>query len=222
MFTNEFEVKCGGAKQTNAKRMNELGRAVRSGNVDCMDELFELARSYAIFLAKKSGANQDNAEDIAQDAMLELFKNINKVETVSAWLRTVVFNKAADAFHKELLPHEMYELDAPLDNGKGDSDPMLKSEVIADLRSSEYSEVHLTRCAVQQILALMPKRQQEVLYLRGIMHYEHEVIAGMLGISCSAARGSFSKGQKNFRKEFSSRYDLNLFGLKSAYELGAA
>ena len=73
MFTNEFEVKCGGAKQTNAKRMNELGRAVRSGNVDCMDELFELARSYAIFLAKKNGANQDNAEDIAQEAMLQLF-----------------------------------------------------------------------------------------------------------------------------------------------------
>lgn len=222
MFTNEFEVKCGGAKQTNAKRMNELGRAVRSGNVDCMNELFELARSYAIFLAKKNGANQDNAEDIAQEAMLALFENINKVETVSAWLRTVVFNKAADAFHKELLPHEMYELDAPLDNGKGDSDPMLKSEVIADLRSSEFSEVYLDRYAVQQILAIMPDQQKKVLYLQGIMRYSQDEIAGMLGISRSAVAGNFRKGKANFHREFTARFDLALFGYKSAYELEAA
>ena len=53
MFTNEFEVKCGGAKQTKANRMDELGRAVRSGNVECMDELFELASSYAFRIAKR-------------------------------------------------------------------------------------------------------------------------------------------------------------------------
>lgn len=220
MFTNEFEVKCGGAKQTKANRMDELGRAVRSGNVDCIDELFELARSYAISIAKRKVARQEDAEDIAQEAMLELFENINKVVTVSSWLRTVVFRKVVDAFRKESSPYKMCPLDTPLDNNTDDS--LLLSEVIADLQSSEFSEVYLTRYAVQQILALMPKRQQEVLYLRFIKLYEHDDIAGMLGISSSAVRGSFSKGQKNFRKEFSSRYDLNLFGLKSAYELEAA
>ncbi len=220
MFTNEFEVKCGGAKQTKANRMDELGRAVRSGNVDCMDELFELASSFAISIARRKVSRQEDAEDIAQEAMLQLFKDINKVDTISKWLNRVVSTKAANAFNKEKSPYKMCSLDAQLNNSTDDS--LLLSEVIVDLQSSEFSEVYLTRYAVQQILALMPKRQQEVLYLRFIKLYEHDDIAGMLGISSSAVRGSFSKGQKNFRKEFSSRYDLNLFGLKSAYELGAA
>ena len=161
MFTNEFEVKCGGAKQTNAMRMNELARAVRSGSVDCMDELFELASSYAIFLAKKGGAKQEDAEDIAQEAMLQLLENINNVETVSAWLRKVVFTKAADAFNKEQSPYKMCPLDTPWGNSEVDSDSMLLSEVIADLRSSEFSEVYLDRYAVQQILAIMPDQQKK-------------------------------------------------------------
>lgn len=221
MFTNEFEVKCGGAKQTKANRMDELGKAVRSGNVDCMDELFELASSYAFRIAKRMVATQEDAEDIAQEAMLQLFKDINTVDTISKWLKRVVSSKVADAFKKDKKnPYKMCPLDTPLDNSTDDS--LLLSEVIADLQSSEFSEVYLTRYAVQQILASMPKRQQEVLYLRFIKLYEHDDIAGMLGISSSAVRGSFSKGQKNFRKEFSSRYDLTLFGYKSAYELEAA
>ena len=222
MFTNEFEVKCGGAKQTNAMRMNELARAVRSGSVASMDELFELASSYAIFLAKKGGAKQEDAEDIAQEAMLQLLENINNVETVSAWLRKVVFTKAADAFNKEQSPYKMCPLDTPWGNSEVDSDSMLLSEVIADLRSSEFSEVYLDRYAVQQILAIMPDQQKKVLYLQGIMRYSQDEIAGMLGISRSAVAGNFRKGKANFHREFTARFDLALFGYKSAYELEAA
>lgn len=222
MFTNEFEVKCGGAKQTKADRMDELGKAVRSGKVDCMDELFELAFPYAISLARKYGANQDNAEDIAQEAMLQLFKGIDTVETVSKWLPTTVHNKAVDAFNKEKSPYIMCPLDTPCGNSEVNSDSMLLSEVIADLRSSEFSEVYLDRYAVQQILAIMPDQQKKVLYLQGIMRYSQDEIAGMLGISRSAVAGNFRKGKANFHREFTARFDLALFGYKSAYELEAA
>lgn len=222
MFTNEFEVKCGGAKQTKADRMDELGKAVRSGKVDCMDELFELAFPYAISLARKYGANQDNAEDIAQEAMLQLFKGIDTVETVSKWLPTTVHNKAVDAFNKEKSPYIMCPLDTPCGNSEVNSDSMLLSEVIADLQSSEFSEVYLNRYAVQQILAIMPDQQKKVLYLQGILRYSQDEIAGMLGISRSAVAGNFRKGKANFYREFTARYDLTLFGYKSAYGLEAA
>ena len=41
-------------------------------------------------------------------------------------------------------------------------------------------------------------------------------------ISRSAVAGNFRKGKANFHREFTARFDLTLFGYKSAYELEAA
>ena len=101
MFTNEVEVKCGGAKQSDAERMNELAKAVRSGNIESFDELYRLAYSKAKFIAWKKGAQKEQIFDIAQEAMLRLYRDIAKVEHVSTWLSTVVTRLAIDAFRKD-------------------------------------------------------------------------------------------------------------------------
>ena len=62
----------GSTKQTSADRMNELAAAVRSGNIESFDELYNLGLHKAISIAMKKGATQEEAFDIAQDAMMKL------------------------------------------------------------------------------------------------------------------------------------------------------
>ena len=227
MFTNEFTDKCGSVKQTKAGRMNQLAEAVRSGNAESFAELYELAFSTAVSIAKRYDLIQGQAEDIAQEAMMRLYRDINSIESVYAWVCTVARHLATDASRKEKsTSYEVFELDAPMDGCQGDTHSKQKSEVVADLRVSVNPDAVLDRIAireaVQQILALLPDQQRKVLYLYHIKRQKQNVIAGLLGISRSTVAAHIRKGEASFRREFAAHYDVSLYGVQSAYELEAA
>ena len=68
----------GSTKQTTADRMNELAKSVRSGNIESFDALYKLAYGKAFYIASKEEETRDQADDIAQEAMIRLYQNIDK------------------------------------------------------------------------------------------------------------------------------------------------
>ena len=214
---------CGGTKQTKANRMNELAQAVRSGNVECMDELFELASSFALSIARGMVSRQEDAEDIAQEAMVRLYRNIDTVDAVSSWVKTTVRNLVIDASRKKSNSYEVYELDAPMDNCMGDSISKQRSEMVADMRIEANPEALLesvaTRDAFQHVLALLSDNHQKVIRYALIEQKKQDEIASIMGIRRSTVAVHLKNAKAAFRKEFAAHYDVSLFGLKSAYEL---
>ena len=130
----KIEPICGGVKQTKADRMNALVKSVRSGDIESFDELYTLATPKAISIAMSRGATQDQASDIAQEAMMRLYRDIDKVDSVSSWLSVVVSHMVIDASRKKSNYYEVYELDAPMDDCMGDSNSKQRSEMVADMR----------------------------------------------------------------------------------------
>ena len=235
MFTNEFEVKCGSAKQSNAERaselakaerMNNLAKAVRSGDADSFDELYTLAFSKAVAVAKKKGARGEQVFDIAQTAMMRLYRDISKVDYVSAWVATVVSRLVIDMSRKKSYSCEVYELDAPYNADDDDSYPNGNPNVVVDFRPAVNPEAALfreaEREAVLDVLSLLPVQQRKALYLSFVEQKKQDEIAGILGISRSTVAAHIRMGKVNFRREMTTRYDVSLFGIETAYELKAA
>ena len=215
----------GSTKQTNADRMNELVKAYRSGDVESFDELYNIASRKATSIAMKRGATQDQALDIAQEAMLRLYRDIDKVDSVSSWLNVVVTHMVIDASRKMSNSYEVYELDAPMDDCMGDSNSKQRSEMVADMRidanPAALLESVATREAFQHVLALLSDNHQKVIRYALIEQKKQDEIANIMGISRSTVAVHLRNAKANFRKEFAAHYDLSLFGLKSAYELEA-
>ena len=216
----------GSTKQTNAERMNELVKAYRAGDAESFDELYNLAFRTAIAIAikkSKNKASHDQAPDIAQEAILRLFRNIEKVDYVSSWLSVVVEHLVCDADRKMSNSYEVYELDAPMDDCMGDSNSRQKSELVADMRIEanpvELLERVATREAFQHVLSLLSDNHQKVIRYALIEQRKQDEIASIMGISRSTVAVHLRNAKANFRKEFAAHYDLSLFGLKSAYEL---
>jgi RNA polymerase sigma factor (sigma-70 family) len=225
MFTNEFEVKCGSAKQSDAERMNALARAVRLGDADSFNELYTLAFSKAKAVAKKKGARGEEVFDIAQTAMIRLYRDIAKVDYVSTWVTTVVSRLVIDMSRKKSYSCEVYELDAH----RGDDDdscPIDNSKVVVDSQVAVNPEASLfreaEREAVMEVLSLLPVQQRKALYLSFVEQKKQDEIAGLLGISRSTVAAHIRTGKANFRREIAARYDVSLFGIETAYELKAA
>lgn len=226
MFTNEFEVKCGSAKQSNAERMNVLAKAVRLGDADSFNELYTLAFSKAVAVAKKKGAKGEQVFDIVQTAMMRLYRDIAKVDYVSAWVTTVVSRLVIDMSRKKSYSCEVYELDAPYRVGDDDSSPSDDSKAVVDFRLAVNPEASLfreaEREAVMEVLSLLPVQQRKALYLSFVEQKKQDEIAGILGISRSTVAAHIRTGKANFRREISARLDVSLFGIETAYELKAA
>lgn len=221
----------GSTKQTTADRMNELAAAVRSGNIESFDELYNLGLHKAISIAMKKGVTEEEAFDIAQNTMMKLYRNIDKVDAVSTWINTTVTRNVIDVFRKKEKAKKkgfiVLELDAPMDNGMGDSHSILRSETVADTSTWVNPEAVLVRDvkakvlkdALPHIMSLLSDRQQEVIRYALIENKSQDEIAILMGISRSTVAVHLGNARKRFQKEFAKYYDVSLFGLKSAYEL---
>ena len=216
----------GSVKQTTADKMNELAKSVRSGNIDSFDALYNLAYSKAFYIASKEEETRDQADDIAQEAMIRLYQNIDKVEYVTTWLYRTVSNMVTDAKRKkESLP--VLEFDAPKVNAKSDAPSLLLSETVGDKSVwvnpeavlERDSKEEILKNALPHILSLLSDRHQEVICYALIEKKKQSEIASIMGISRSTVAVTLRNATARFQKEFAAHYDVALFGLQSAYEL---
>lgn len=223
---NMNNVNSGSVKQTTADKMNELAKSVRSGNIDSFDALYNLAYSKAFYIASKEEETRDQADDIAQEAMIRLYQNIDKVEYVTTWLYRTVTNMVTDAKRKkESLP--VLEFDAPKVNAKSDAPSLLLSETVGDKSVwvnpeavlERDSKEEILKNALPHILSLLSDRHQEVICYALIEKKKQSEIASIMGISRSTVAVTLRNATARFQKEFAAHYDVALFGLQSAYEL---
>ena len=223
---NKNNVNSGSTKQTTADRMNELAKSVRSGNIESFDALYKLAYGKAFYIASKEEETRDQADDIAQEAMIRLYQNIDKVEYVTTWLYRTVSNMVTDAKKKkESLP--VLEFDAPKVNAKSDAPSLLLSETVGDKSVwvnpdavlERDSKEEILKDALPHILLLLSERHQEVIRYALIEKKKQSEIASIMGISRSTVAVTLRNATARFQKEFAAHYDVALFGLQSAYEL---
>ena len=223
---NKNNVNSGSTKQTTADRMNELAKSVRSGNIESFDALYKLAYGKAFYIASKEEETRDQADDIAQEAMIRLYQNIDKVEYVTTWLYRTVSNMVTDAKRKkESLP--VLEFDAPKVNAKSDAPSLLLSETVGDKSVwvnpeavlERDSKEEILKDALPHILSLLSDRHQEVICYALIDKKKQSEIASIMGISRSTVAVTLRNATARFQKEFAAHYDVALFGLQSAYEL---
>lgn len=224
---NMNNVNSGSVKQTTADRMNELAKSVRAGNIESFDELYVLAHRKAVSIAAMSEVTKNQADEIAQEAMIRLYRNIDKVEYVTTWLYRTVKRMVYDANRKKESLPQILEFDAPKTNAKSDASPLLLSETVGDKSVwvnpedvlERDSKEELLKDALPHILSLLSDRHQEVIRYALIEKKKQSEIASIMGISRSTVAVTLRNATARFQKEFAAHYDVALFGLQSAYEL---
>ncbi|MCF7911224.1 MAG: hypothetical protein K9M99_01750 [Candidatus Cloacimonetes bacterium] len=66
------------------------------------DKFIKELQSYCYNFALKLTSEPELASDIAQDSIIELFKNIDKVEFIKGWLKSTVYNKTMTAIKEKI------------------------------------------------------------------------------------------------------------------------
>lgn len=93
----------------------------RKGNVDAFEELIRDYKKSAYNIALRVLRNKEDAEDISQEALIKVFKNIqffNMQSTFKVWMYRIVVNTCLDFKRKKTV--DTFSIDEKIDLDNGD------------------------------------------------------------------------------------------------------
>jgi RNA polymerase sigma-70 factor, ECF subfamily len=174
----------------------EAIRRAQAGDSAAFDFLYQLhgRRVYALCLRMVN--NPADAEDLMQEAFLQLFRKIGTFRGESAfstWLHRMTVNVVLMRLRKKSLPTD--SLEEALDPDAENSSP--KRDVGApDLRlSGAVDRVNLERSIEQ-----LPPGYRTVFVLHDVQGYEHNEIADIMGCSVGNSKSQLHKARTRLRE----------------------
>jgi RNA polymerase sigma-70 factor (ECF subfamily) len=178
--------------QKTATETQLIARAQR-GDEAAFSDLFETHKRRVYSLCLRMTANTAEAEDLSQEAFLQLFRKISTFRGESAfstWLHRLVVNVVLMHLRKKGLQQvSLDETDdsqeEPVKRDYGDDDRRLMGSV---------DRISLTRA-----IAELPPGYRAVFVLHDVEGYEHNEIAQIMGCSIGNSKSQLHKARMKLR-----------------------
>jgi RNA polymerase sigma-70 factor, ECF subfamily len=186
---------------TDAKRpqRNKISEAeaierAKQGDAGAFEFLYDLHKRRVYSLCLRMTGNTASAEDLTQEAFLQLFRKIGTFRGESAfstWLHRMAVNVVLMQLRKKNLP--VVPIDETAD---GDEEGTIRKELGApdERLAGSIDRLHLKR-AVDEL----PPGYRTIFVLHDVEGYEHNEIAAMIGCSIGNSKSQLHKARIKLR-----------------------
>ncbi len=169
--------------------LTALIRRAQSGNLDAFDALVRRFQDMAVGYAYTLIGDFHLAEDAAQEAFLDAYRNLPQLREAvafSSWFRTIVF-KHCDRFRRQTRVETI-----PLEAGAGG--------VAGGLRPDEALEEEEMRDRILAVVRALPEAERQVITLFYISEYSQHEIAAFLAIPVSTVKNRLRAGRARLKE----------------------
>jgi RNA polymerase sigma-70 factor (ECF subfamily) len=174
----------------------EAIRLAQQGDAGAFERIYRLHSRRVYALCLRMVGNTAEAEDLTQDAFLQLFRKIGTFRGESAfstWLHRLAVNVVLMKLRKKTLPAtSLEESTDPEDESSG---PRREIGAPDLLLSGSIDRVHLER-AIEQL----PPGYRQVFVLHDVQGFEHNEIAGLMDCSIGNSKSQLHKARMRLRE----------------------
>jgi len=173
----------------------EAIRLAQEGNAGGFERLYQLHSGRVFCLCLRMTNDPAEAEDLTQEAFLQLFRKIHTFRGESklyTWLHRLTVNIALMKFRQK-RPIEI-SLDEPAQTGSNETKPLIEPGAPDPQLSGLLDRVNLKK-AVDQL----PHGYREVFILHDVEGYGHGEIAEILGFSIGNSKSQLFKARVRLR-----------------------
>jgi RNA polymerase sigma-70 factor, ECF subfamily len=175
---------------------SQLIKRALEGDADAFAAIFDAHKARVHSLCLGMTNNTAEAEDLTQDAFMQVFRKLSTFRGDSAfstWLYRVAFNTVLMHFRRRTFKE--FSLDEPVCNGKDDK-PIRREFGTRDLNlAGSVDRIALTR-AIQEL----PDGYRTVFLLHEVEGFEHQEIAELLGCSSGNSKSQLHKAKLKIRE----------------------
>ncbi len=174
----------------------EAIRRAQQGDGEAFERLYRMHSRRVFSLCLRMVGNQAEAEDLAQEAFLQLFRKIQTFRGESAfstWLHRLTVNVVLMRLRKKTATEtSLDEMTEAQEEGGGPP----KEVGVPDLKlAGSVDRVNLERAVGQ-----LPPGYRTVFVLHDIQGYEHNEIASLMGCSVGNSKSQLHKARTRLRE----------------------
>ena len=167
-----------------------LAQAAAQGEMAAFEQLYQRHNRRVYSLCLRMTQNVSEAEDLAQEVFIQLFRKIGSFRGESAfttWLHRLTVNQVLMHFRKRSVKLEQTteEGETPIQVVVGTSNPNAMPVV--------------DRIALDKAIGQLPPGYRTVFVLHDVEGHEHEEIARMLGCSVGTSKSQLHKARMKLR-----------------------
>lgn len=172
-----------------------LLKKAKQGDLVAFEALVRIYQNKIYALALRMTENREDAFDVAQEAVLKLYRGLSAFREKSSfatWVYSVTRNAALDFLRKKKSSVSLEELrEQGVEPCGQEDDP--ESQVLKDEKI----------CAVTAAINALPEQQKTVLILRDIEGYSYEEIAIIIGTTRGTVKSRLFRAREQVRKKYS-------------------
>ena len=170
---------------------NTLARAAGKGDMVAFEELYKRHNRRVYSVCLRMTQNVAEAEDLAQEAFIQLFRKIGSFRGESAfttWLHRLTVNQVLMHFRKRSVKLERTteEGETPVQIVRGTEDPNRMPV--------------LDRISLDNALKHLPPGYLSVFVLHDVEGHQHEEIAKLLGVAVGTSKSQLHKARMKLRR----------------------
>jgi RNA polymerase sigma-70 factor, ECF subfamily len=181
---------------TRASLDQELVARAQRGDGDAFATLFHTHKPRVYSLCLRMTNNTAEAEDVTQEAFLQVFRKLSTFRgdsALSTWLHRIAVNTVLMRFRKKSFSE--LSLDEASTNN-ADAKPVRREYGTRDRRLAGS----IDRLALIQAIRELPEGYRTVFLLHEVEGYEHKEIAAFLGCSTGNSKSQLHKAKMRIRE----------------------
>lgn len=184
------------ARKTQGSELSEAEAIERAkqGDAQAFETLYHLHKRRVYSLCLRMTANTAEAEDLTQEAFLQLFRKIGTFRGESAfstWLHRMAVNVVLMRLRKKGLPV------VPIEDTVETEEETAKKELGAE---DSVLAGSVDRLQLQRAVESLPPGYRTIFVLHDVEGYEHNEIAGLVGCSIGNSKSQLHKARMKLRE----------------------
>lgn len=167
-----------------------LTQRAAEGDMGAFEELYERHNRRVYSLCLRMTSNVAEAEDLAQEVFIQLFRKVGSFRGESAfttWLHRLTVNQVLMHFRKRGV-----RMEQTTDDGE------TPVQIVAGTENPNQMPV-VDRIALDKAIAQLPPGYRTVFVLHDVEGHEHEEIARMIGVSVGTSKSQLHKARMKLR-----------------------
>jgi RNA polymerase sigma-70 factor (ECF subfamily) len=167
-----------------------LIKQCREGDHQAQFRIYKLYHKAMYNTAVRIVKTSQEAEEVMQDAFLSAFEKIGEFKgevSFGAWLKRIVINRSLDLLRKKKITFEDLE----------EGDTAVAAEEISG-EDEQYTLADVQK--IKEAMGRLPEGYRTILSLYLFEGYDHDEIAGILGITPVTSRTQYSRARKKLKE----------------------